>query len=906
MATRLMKHNPAFLTREELCRSFVTRLQDLDFVLEHIEDNTGASSQHLLIVAPRGMGKTTLVLRAAEAVRSEERFSKIWFPLVYAEETYEVMSAGELWLEGLRHLGEQTKSEEILAAHKELRGERDEQRLYDRALGRLIDFADRIGKRILLVIENLHMLLGEQISEADAWRLRKTLQTERKLMLVATATTRFEAIENSSHAFFDQFRMYELEPLDLEGARALWNHVAEAPVSTAHIRPLHILTGGNPRLLAILASFAGGMSLRTLMGDLVHLVDDHTTYFKSNLDSLPAKERKVYVTLADLWQPSTAREVADQARMTPSEVSALLNRLTQRGAVTSSGDERKKLYQLAERMYNIYHLLRRSGGDATRVRAVVDFIVGFYDPMSMGRVVRAIAEEGASLNEEERRDHLLVMESLFQREGNMRVRELWLKEVSPHVTSWPDTPAGLRSEPERIRAAREEALIRGAWLPLEEVKSLFRDGIRALHEILADRPDRDWRASVEAFSLAGPVEAGVAGVFGLLAEGGRVALAAFSRALQGKHSAKRRAALLCGEALCAWSLGDVERAQGGLREAVALAPEEPSLHANLARVLISDHGLEAEEHAVRAIEQAPSNELSWMALAFVFARMQTSDLLSRESVYGPVLKDRRASRAQRTIAGLWKVGATDRSGDEPGRRAGLLALRKVWKHEEAPAIVGVLLLDASIASLDMEEAEGILTRLSGSFDQRVILGAFNIVWKSAAAAVHELARPHLGLLLGDENLGESRLPLIGLQMLLGPFGDAQASCERLLRSLYSNLLAEKPQDETLQLWTRLFVDAAATGHAFEALGMLAPSPLARWLEPVVVALHAYLGQSQRAPLEVTEVGRDVVERIRARAAALKAGAHKAPAAPETPTDEGPPKAPPPARKKARRAPRRLG
>jgi DNA-binding MarR family transcriptional regulator len=457
-----MKHNPAFLSREELVRSFVARKEDLAFVLDHLADNTGASSQHLLIVAPRGMGKTTLVLRAAEAVRTEERFSKDWFPLVYAEETYEVTSAGELWLEGLRHLGEQTKNAETLAAYRELRRERDEQRLHDRALGLLLDFAEQQKKRLLLVIENLHMLLGEQISEPDAWRLRKTLQTERRLSLLATATASFDAIDNSEQAFFDQFRVYHLEPLDLEGARHVWEHVAGSSVPAEQMRPLQILTGGNPRLLAILASFAGGMSLRELMADLVRLVDDHTTYFKSNLDSLPAKERKVYVALADLWQPSLAREVAEQARLSPSEASALLNRLVQRGAVTPSGDERRKTYQLAERMYNIYHLLRRSGGNDRRVRAMVDFMVGFYDfmvgfydPLSHGRAGGAIAEETANFARQHRRGRVLGREPL-PRLGLLVALGRW-EEARGHLASL-ISPSD--NEPD-LRARSEKDL--GSW-----------------------------------------------------------------------------------------------------------------------------------------------------------------------------------------------------------------------------------------------------------------------------------------------------------------------------------------------------------------------------------------------------------------------------------------------------------
>ena len=56
------------------------------------------------------------------------------------------------------------------------------------------------------------------------------------------------------------------------------------------MRPLEILTGGNPRLLAIIALFGAGRSFRELMDNLLDLVDDHTEYFKSHLESLPALE----------------------------------------------------------------------------------------------------------------------------------------------------------------------------------------------------------------------------------------------------------------------------------------------------------------------------------------------------------------------------------------------------------------------------------------------------------------------------------------------------------------------------------------------------------------------------------------------------------------------------------------
>ena len=65
------------------------------------------------------------------------------------------------------------------------------------------------------------------------------------------------------------------------------------------IRPLEILTGGNPRLLVIVAGFARHRSLRQLMEELVVLIDEHTEYFRGHLEALPRSERRVYIAVID-------------------------------------------------------------------------------------------------------------------------------------------------------------------------------------------------------------------------------------------------------------------------------------------------------------------------------------------------------------------------------------------------------------------------------------------------------------------------------------------------------------------------------------------------------------------------------------------------------------------------------
>jgi hypothetical protein len=376
----MIKYNPAFLSQDELVRSFVVRQVDLDLIIETIKENSGNSNQHILLIGPRGMGKTMLVLRAAAFVAKDKELSKIWYPLVFSEESYEVFTAAEFWLRALFHLGKQEKDENLMRLHEQLKGEKDEKRLYEKVLACLMDVADEKNKRLLLVVENLNMLLEQQIGSDESWDIRHTLLNEPRIMLLATAPTRFNEIENVGKAMFDLFKIHYLEPLNTLDSKVLWEFLTGRQVEEKRIRPIQILTGGNPRLLTIISSFAAGVSFRELMKQLTFLIDEYTTYFKSNIESLPPLERKVFITLANIWDPATAARVAQDTRIAVNKASSLLKRLESRGTidvVKASGG--KKSYQVTERLYNVYHHMRISGSQSDRVRTVVDFMVNFYE-----------------------------------------------------------------------------------------------------------------------------------------------------------------------------------------------------------------------------------------------------------------------------------------------------------------------------------------------------------------------------------------------------------------------------------------------------------------------------------------------------------------------------------------------
>lgn len=387
------KYNPGFLSGPELTKIFCVRTTEFASLVEALRDNADASNQHTIVIGPRGSGKTTLLRRVAAEIVSDGDLSSRFFPVVFAEESYEVSTCGEFWLEALSRLALQVPDSDgnvsLRLTLDELRRERDDRRLGERCLGALLDFAKEERKKLVLIVENLDMMFAEMTDPDAGWRLRKTLQTEPRVWLLGSTVSRFDEIDRPDRALYDFFRDLTLASLDQKESAALWESVSGRAPDAGMIRSLQILTGGNPRLLTIVAGLGGDLSVRNLATRFLDLVDEHTGYFKNHLEALPHQERRVYLALATLWRPSTAREVADQARLNVNTCSAQIRRLVTRGVVANAGGtKRRKLYRLAERMYSIYCLLRTKNDPDKLVARLVEFMTAFYVDSVMETIVQ--------------------------------------------------------------------------------------------------------------------------------------------------------------------------------------------------------------------------------------------------------------------------------------------------------------------------------------------------------------------------------------------------------------------------------------------------------------------------------------------------------------------------------------
>ena len=865
MTTRFVKHNPAFLEEEQLIENFVVRQADVELLKRIISDHVPGSSQHQLLTGARGSGKTLLVHRLAAEIRQHDELRNRFYPLIFSEESYQVSSAAEFWLESLFCLGRQTGDEQWKEAYLELRSEIDDQQLSGRALQLLLDFADSEGKVILLIVENLNMLFGDLASAEEGENIRQTLMNEPRLLLLATATNLFEGIDHPTTAMFEMFRIHELQPLDDEECNALWELNAGEKLPGEQIRPVRILTGGNPRMLALFARCGAKRPFRQLLDALVEAVDEHTEYFKSHLDTMAPIERKVYLALAELWSISSVREIALVARLDVNKTSAYLNRLLNRGIVVIEKQaKRNKLYGLSEGSYSIYYLLRRYGRLADRVRAIVTFMIHLYDPLSAKLLP---GEEGEVLVSE----HSPAVYAAFEEAVMSLPDRKHFQQYRDHFAAAVVVARSCPARPEAVKNIR-----------VAERMTVLRNGE-------AREDDVENKVLEEGFNHA----------FGLLEAGNYAeafhvfeAIIMVHKSSSEDQIAVQVAGAMFGKGV---ALGNLNRPEEAVKtydelittfkgrfEGLHVLPVVMAMFSKGCKLIDlnrSEGAIEAYEELIATYKECSEEQIVKRVVMALFGKALLLDELHRKhealQLYEELLalfKERNEGEVAEQVAKCMVhngvlLGEQHRMDEEiqlyeeliarytERPETGILEQVVSARFNKGIALDSLLRLDEAvqtyeelIATYKERPEEQIVVKVSNAMlNKGVVYGKLDRYQEAETAFMKAMELSAQGL----------RAQLVLLKLLM----KMQERQNEALELAGEYVADADLVESTIEGAIEQFVKLAALGYAPEALCILVDSPAERHLEPLVAALRLYTGAEVRSAVEILEVAKDVVKKI---------------------------------------------
>src|SRR5262245_27476498 len=392
-------YNPDQMPESEVKETFVAREQLLEDLVELIKSQPeGAGVQQAVIIAPRGMGKTTVLLMVKFAVK-DRGLAGQWQAVKFPEESYGIYDLADLWIQTLELIAADTGDAELRKLTNDLKIEypkNDE--LQEAAYAAIRYWRRKHGKRLLLLVENFDQILEQINDERDNARLRDVLMNDGTIMILGGATNFFKEARAYDQPLYNFFKIYDLADLklaqmqELLRRRARVDRIADFETklkqNASRLRALKYFTGGNPRLVLMLYRVVRRSNITDVRRALEKLLDEVTPYYKAKVEMLPPQLRKILDHIArvsgETNEGLTPGEIAAAVRLSPNQVSAQLKRLSELGYVRAANLRgRSSYYTLSEPLYAIWHQMRFGRNASERMKWLALFLRLWYDIRDM-------------------------------------------------------------------------------------------------------------------------------------------------------------------------------------------------------------------------------------------------------------------------------------------------------------------------------------------------------------------------------------------------------------------------------------------------------------------------------------------------------------------------------------------
>lgn len=239
-------YNPQRLTDSQIEALFIVRKKQFELLIDSLKEESNDSiPQHHLIIAQRGMGKTTMLKRIEVELR-KDGYKGQYLPLLFPEEQYNVKDIAEFWLNCIDVLADAMDIEQnIEFAEKidnkieELSKIKDSRILSSMAYDYLMQVSKELGRRPVLLIDNMNMIF-DRLDKNEQHLLRSLLMKNKAPIIIGGSAVYIEDTTDYGAPFYDAFRMHYLERLTMDELFEVLINLAKITDETAIIPTIRV------------------------------------------------------------------------------------------------------------------------------------------------------------------------------------------------------------------------------------------------------------------------------------------------------------------------------------------------------------------------------------------------------------------------------------------------------------------------------------------------------------------------------------------------------------------------------------------------------------------------------------------------------------------------------------------
>ena len=393
---RSSRYSPGNMDRESLEAVFVGRDDVMEDVLDRITKSiSGPQKHYILLVGPRGSGKTHLLALAYHRLMALLDVAGTRKDVVIAslkEEEWGVASHLDLVVRILTALAEDATelNAEIAGIYSRFSKDAEEAEAF--AVGLLRQHCE--GKTLLLLCENL-MDLFQGLGEEGQKRWRTAIQEDGNWTILATTPRLFAGVTLQNNPFYGFFTVRPLEKIDLDTGIDLLTKKAihenkpdladflRSPLGRVRARAIHHLAAGNHRAYVVMFNFLDKESLNDLIGPFMHMVDDLTPYYQDRMRQVPPAQRKIIEFLCLKAVPKTVKAISTSCLMSPQTAAKQVGDLAARGFVSRSPSGRNTFYELSEPLMRI--CIEVKDNKTQHVRLLVEFLRHWFSSLELAQ-----------------------------------------------------------------------------------------------------------------------------------------------------------------------------------------------------------------------------------------------------------------------------------------------------------------------------------------------------------------------------------------------------------------------------------------------------------------------------------------------------------------------------------------